>query len=185
MKKNKVLINFFKIAKSKDIKLSLEKLPFKSSDLEPIMSEETIKYHYGKLAAGYVIKYNDGIGDSDFNEAGAYLHNIFFPQLRSPKASNKPFGKSMDLIVSNFETFEKFKEKIKEEAMKIQGSGWIYLSKSGEIKIIKNHQIKRDILLLIDWWEHAWALDYQHDKEKYINNIWRIINWDLINNRII
>lgn len=185
MNRLKYLSEILKVAKSKDIKLSLEKLPFKITELDPVMSEETLRYHYGKLAAGYVSKYNGGIGDLDFNEAGAYLHNIFFPQLMPPKPSNKPFGKSKDLILKNFDSFDSFKEKIKEEAMKIQGSGWIYLSKNGEIKTIKNHQIKKDILLLIDWWEHAWALDYQHDKEKYINNIWRIINWNVINNRIV
>ena len=68
--------------------------------------------------------------------------------------------------------------------MKIQGSGWIYLSNYGQIKTIKNHQIKQDIVLLIDWWEHAWALDYQHDKKKYLENQWKIINWEVINQRI-
>jgi Fe-Mn family superoxide dismutase len=68
--------------------------------------------------------------------------------------------------------------------MTIQGSGWIYMSRSGEIKIIKNHQIKKDIALLIDWWEHAWALDYQSDKKSYLENIWRIINWDIVNTRL-
>ena len=68
--------------------------------------------------------------------------------------------------------------------MSIQGSGWVYLSKSGKIKTIKNHEIKKDIVLLIDWWEHAWALDYQSDKKSYLNNIWSIINWDAINDKI-
>jgi Fe-Mn family superoxide dismutase len=185
MKRIQQISNILKFAKEKEKKISLEKLTFKNGDLEPIMSEATIKYHYGKLAAGYVSRYNDGLGDPDFNEAGAYLHNIFFPQLMPPKSGNKPFGKIKDLIDQNFESFESFKEEMKKEAMKIQGSGWIYLSKNGEIRTIKNHQIKKDILLLIDWWEHAWALDYQSDKEKYINNLWKIINWDLINNRIL
>ena len=68
--------------------------------------------------------------------------------------------------------------------MKIQGSGWIYLSKSGKIKTIVNHEIRKDIFLLVDWWEHAWALDYQSDKAKYLENIWKIINWDVINSRL-
>ena len=68
--------------------------------------------------------------------------------------------------------------------MTIQGSGWVYLSKSGDIKTIKNHEIKNDIVLLIDWWEHAWALDYQSDKKEYLKNIWSIINWDYVNDRI-
>ena len=69
-------------------------------------------------------------------------------------------------------------------AMKIQGSGWVYMSRTGDIKTITNHQVKRDIALLIDWWEHAWALDYQSDKAKYLNNIWRIINWEVVNQRL-
>ena len=58
------------------------------------------------------------------------------------------------------------------------------MARSGEIKTIKNHQIKMDIILLIDWWEHAWALDYQADKKKYLENQWKIINWDVINTRV-
>ncbi len=68
--------------------------------------------------------------------------------------------------------------------MAIQGSGWVYLSTKGEIKTIPNHQVRTDIALLIDWWEHAWSLDYQSDKERYLDNIWRIINWDVINERL-
>lgn len=185
MKRIDSISKILKIAKSENRKLFLEKLPFKKNELSPVMSEETIKYHYEKLASGYVSRYNDGIGDLDFNEAGAYLHNIFFQQLMPPKQSNQPNGKSKDLILEKFKSFDLFKDALKESAMKIQGSGWIYLSKSGEIKIIKNHQIKKDILLLIDWWEHAWSLDYQHDKEKYLNNFWKIINWNIINNKIV
>jgi superoxide dismutase len=60
----------------------------------------------------------------------------------------------------------------------------VYLSTAGEIKTIPNHQVRTDIALLIDWWEHAWALDYQSDKERYLDNIWKIINWDVINERL-
>jgi len=184
IRSNKIL-SILKEAKSKKNIISLEKLPFKTNELDPVMSEDTIKYHYGKLAAGYVSKYNENIGDSDFNESGAFLHNLFFPQLSAPKSGNKPFGRSKDFIENNFKSFDNFKEQFKSTAMKVQGSGWVYLAKNGEIKVIKNHQIKHDIILIIDWWEHAWALDYQHDKEKYLNNIWRIINWNTINNRIV
>lgn len=164
--------------------LTLNKLPYNRSGLAPVMSKATIDYHYGELAKGYVERYNKGEGDSAFNEAGAYLHNIFFPQLMSPKVGNKPTGASLALINRKYGSFDKFKEAIKKEAMKIQGSGWIYMSRSGEIKTIKNHQIKTDIALLIDWWEHAWAKDYGANKQKYLNNIWRIINWEKVNVRI-
>ncbi len=52
--------------------------------------------------------------------------------------------------------------------MKIQGSGWAYLAYDGKIKTIKNHEVRDDILLLVDWWEHAFILDYGSDKKKYL-----------------
>lgn len=164
--------------------LELEKLPYSRGQLAPVMSKETIDYHYGELAKGYVERYNKNEGDPVFNEAGAFLHNIFFPQLQPPKSSNNPRGASLALINRRYGDFAKFKEQMKEEAMKIQGSGWVYMSRNGDIKTIKNHQIKKDIALLIDWWEHAWAKDYAANKAKYFDNIWRCINWDKVNTRI-
>ena len=90
----------------------------------------------------------------------------------------------MELINRKFGDYVKFQKELEQEAMKIQGSGWIYLSRSGEIKTIKNHAIRKDIALLIDWWEHAWALDYQSDKAKYLKNIWRCVDWEVVNRRI-
>jgi len=169
--------------KSKD-ELKLNPLPYKKTELGPVMSKATIDYHYGKLAAGYVKRYNAGEGDSDFNEAGAYLHNLFFPQLMHPKSANKPMGSSEALINKKYGNFNDFKKEFAEVAMSIQGSGWVYMSRSGDIKTIKNHQVKNDIALLVDWWEHAWALDYQSDKTSYLTNMWKIINWEVVNSRL-
>jgi Fe-Mn family superoxide dismutase len=171
------------ITESKE-KLELTKLPYSRTALTPVMSKTTIDNHYGKLANGYVDRYNKGEGDSTFNAAGAYLHNLFFPQLRAPRSGNKPTGLVKNLIERKFKTFEKFKEEFAVKAMKLQGSHWIYLSKTGTIKTIVNHQKRTDIALLIDWWEHAWALDYGTDKKKYLDNIWRIIDWDVVNQRM-
>jgi Fe-Mn family superoxide dismutase len=112
------------------------------------------------------------------------LHNIFFGQLRGPKQNNRPTGPVLSLINRKYGDFAKFKEQMLKAAMSIQGSGWVYMSRTGEIKTIRNHQIKSDIILLIDWWEHAWTIDYGSDKKRYLNNIWRIINWDAVNSRL-
>ena len=164
--------------------LELVKLPYAKTALSPVMSQSTINNHYGKLAKGYVDRYNKGEGDKTFNAAGAYLHNLFFPQLRAPRSTNKPLGAIKTLIERKFKTFDNFKEEFAEKAMKLQGSHWIYLSKNGTIKTIPNHQKRTDIALLIDWWEHAWAIDYGADKAKYLKNIWKIINWDIVNQRL-
>ena len=161
-------------------------LQYKKRDLQPIMSAKTLDYHYEHLAKNYAINYNSGKGNPHFNKAGCFLHNIFFAQFN--KTSDKPSldtnNEIMRFINTHFGDFAKFKEKFKEEAMKIECSGCIYLSIDGKIKIIHNHQIHHDILLLVDWWEHAWALDYQSNKGAYIDNIWSIIDWNIINNNI-
>lgn len=165
-------------------KLELKKLPYSMTSLAPVMSKTTLENHYGKLARGYVDRYNKGEGDASFNEAGAYLHNIFFPQLRAPKNANSPSGASLALINRHFGNFNDFKKDFEEEAMTLQGSNWIYLSRDGKIKTIKNHAKRTDIAMLVDWWEHAWVNDYGSDKKRYLKNIWRIINWEYVNRRI-
>jgi len=164
--------------------LTQTRLPYAKDDLEPSMSEETINYHYGKLYKGYVTRFNDGEGNADFNEAGAFLHNIWFTQFKKPTGSNQPTGVIDEFIIKHFKTFDNFKDKFQKEAMSVQGSGWVYLARNGEIKTITNHQIKHDIVILVDWWEHAWALDYQADKKKYLENQWKIMDWVIINGRV-
>jgi len=171
-------------ATTREKKLETTPLPYGERDLEPVLSKDSINYHYEHLAKGYAKRYNSGEGNADFNRAGSFLHNKFFPQLRPPKGRNLPRGAVLILIEEKFKTFEDFKEQFKQAAMKIQGSGWVYLSTAGDIKTIPNHQVRTDICVLVDWWEHAWALDYQSDKEKYLDNIWRIIDWDVCNERL-
>ena len=165
-------------------KLEQEKLPYARDALSPVLSLANINYHYGKLYKGYVDRYNKGEGDADFNKAGAFLHKIFFSQLQPPKLGNKPHGTSAALIDRRWTTFDRFKEQFADEAMKIQGSGWVYMTRAGEIKTIHNHAIRKDIALIIDWWEHSWALDYTSNKQKYLENMWRCINWEYVNRRI-
>ena len=171
-------------ATTRPAKLETTPLPYGVRDLEPVMSRATIDYHYENLARGYAKRYNAGEGNADFNRAGSFLHNKFFPQLRAPKSGNRARGASLELIETHFKTWEDFQSQFTEEAMKIQGSGWVYLSTGGDIKTIANHAVRTDICMIIDWWEHAWALDYQADKAAYLRNMWRIINWDVCNERL-
>lgn len=164
-------------------KLELKSLPYSKSSLSPVLSSKNLENHHNKLARAYVERYNDGEGDPVFNEAGAFLHNLFFEQFQTPRPNNKPNGSVEALIDKKYGSFSAFKDQVTKIAMGIQGSGWVYLSKSGEIKTIKNHAKRNDIKLLIDWWEHAWYMDYGTDKRKYLDNIWRIINWTVINSR--
>lgn len=171
-------------ASTRPAKLETTPLPYGVRDLDPVMSAETLEYHYEHLAKNYAKRYNAGEGNANFNRAGSFLHNQFFPQLRAPKAANRPRGAALELIEEHYKTYEDFREAFKEAAMKIQGSGWIYLSTSGAIKTIPNHQVRTDIALLLDMWEHAYSLQYQWDKEAYIDSFWKIVNWNLVNDRL-
>jgi Fe-Mn family superoxide dismutase len=171
-------------ASTRPAKLETTPLPYSTKDLDPVMSAETLDYHYEHLAKGYARRYNSGEGNADFNRAGSFLHNRFFPQFRGPKAGNAPRGAALELIETHYKTFDDFKEAFKEAALKVQGSGWIYLSTSGEIKTIPNHAVRTDIALLLDMWEHAYSLQYKWDKEAYINGFWKIVDWNAVNERL-
>jgi superoxide dismutase len=181
-------LHFIKsLSESKDNReIHQNKLKFGRDEFAPVMSEATIKYHFDGLAAKYSERYNAGEGDPDFNFGGAMLHNIFFANLIPPQAANKPVGLSKSIIDDVYGDFNKFKAAVEKTAMGIQGSGWVYMDTEGKLHVIPNHEYKKSmkIALLIDWWEHAWALDYQQDKAKYLSNIWRIINWNVVDIRL-
>ena len=172
------------IIEGKKDKLIQLTLPYDRDELAPIKSKETIDYHYGTLYKAYVDRYNKGEGDDDFNEAGAFLHNIYFGQLQKPEGANRPYDAILQFIEKHYDTYDLFKDEFEKTAMGIQGSGWCYLSTGGEIKIIRNHAVRTDICVLVDVWEHAYALQYQWNRSKYLDDIWKIINWNVCNERI-
>jgi Fe-Mn family superoxide dismutase len=169
--------------KSRPDDIEIVNLSYGLGALSPVLSTTNLRYHYGKLAHAYAEKFNKREGDPNFNYSGAWLHNLLFTQYRAPRTNNKPNGPVGNLIKTKFKDWDNFKEKFAEAALKIQGSGWAYLARDGQIKTIPNHQIRTDILVLIDMWEHSYSTDYGADKKRYLENIWRIIDWNVINTR--
>lgn len=176
------LITLVESASSKD-DIEIVELSYSENQLAPVFSSGLMRLHYGKLAHSYAERFNKKQGDQQFNYAGAVLHNIFFTQFRVPRTKNEPNGPIGNLIKSKFKTWDAFKDSFAEEAMKVQGSGWAYLARDGTIKRIQNHQLRNDILILVDMWEHAFQMDYGSNKERYLDNIWKIVDWNIINSR--
>jgi Fe-Mn family superoxide dismutase len=168
--------------KSKPTDIEIIDINFQISELKPVFSQKALSLHLD-LAKGYAHRFNKKIGDNDFSYAGVFLHNLLFTQYREVRNNNKPNGPMFGFINKHFGSYEAMKEKFELEAMPLQGSNWIYLATDGKIKTIKNHEVRKDILLLVDWWEHAFLLDYGSDKKKYLNEQWKIINWNVINTR--
>ena len=171
----------------KEQSLVLEKLPYDMGDLSPVLSKDNVDYHYNVLSKGYVDRYNAGEGDPDFNYGGAKLHNLWWTQLKKPAGSNTPSGSILELIKDKYSDYKKFQEELVKTAMGIQGSGWVYLSKKGELKTTPNQSYKKDVLMPIDMWEHSFS-DYTTEgkecKKKYLTSVMKIINWEVINNRL-
>jgi Fe-Mn family superoxide dismutase len=163
--------------------LSLVKLPYALSGLSPVFSKTMMDLHYNKIYKGLVKHYDEDVGDKSFNESGAFLHDIWFRQFRNV-GSRRPTGVILSLIERNHKNYFDFKKAFREAAMEFHGSGWIYLSKSGQIKTIQKNQKRTDIALLLDLWEHAYQTDYANNKGKYVDAFWRVLDWDAINKRL-
>ena len=129
------------------------------------------------------------------NAGGFYNHSLFWKMLNPNKMnnSNLPTGEAKKLINRDFGNYDLFKKKIEEQAKKRFGSGWVWwiMMPNGVTKIIEtpyqdNPLMYFDCTILfgLDVWEHAYYLKYQADRLKYVSNIFKIINWDYVNDQI-
>jgi Fe-Mn family superoxide dismutase len=148
-----------------------------------VLSNKNLDYHYNILYKNYIEKAQEDESNT-FAVAGEELHRLFFEQLFPERMNNTPHGKSKDLINAAHNGFMHFKHSFITEAMDIKGSGWCYMDTAGKIKTIPNHQITENVALIVDMWEHSYYLDYGPDKETYLNEIWKIIDWNVVNSRL-
>jgi Fe-Mn family superoxide dismutase len=158
------------------------KLPVPMNQLTDVFSKEAMDLHYGTLYGNYVKKALAGEGE--FQVAGAKLHTLFFEQFQKAQSTNNPIGASKKLIDDKFGDYQSFKNEFTEIAKGIQGSGWTYMDTKGVIRTITNHRDVADVSILIDLWEHSYLVDFGADKDKYLRDIWKIINWTVVNDRL-
>ncbi len=190
-------------------KFELMALPYAPEALEPVISKQTLEFHYGKHLAGYVNNLNGLLEESPLaglpleeivckatggiqNNAGQILnHNLYFGQFGAPKADNRPVGKLAEAINRDFGTFEAFKDEFQKKGATLFGSGWVWLSadKDGKLIITQETNAANPIqkglkpLLTFDVWEHAYYLDYQNRRPDHLAALWQIIDWNVIENR--
>ena len=192
-------------------KFELMALPYAIEALEPIISKQTLEFHYGKHLAGYVNNLNGLLEDSPLadssledivckatggilNNAGQILnHNLYFGQFCAPKADNKPVGKLAEAIARDYGSFDAFKDEFQKKGATLFGSGWVWLSADKDGKLIITQEtnaanpIQKDLkpLLTFDVWEHAYYLDYQNRRPDHLAALWQIIDWEVIENRFV
>ena len=191
--------------------IQMPQLPYAPNALEPVISEQTINFHYGKHLQNYVNTLNNLIKATElegksveeivkvapegpvFNNAGQVLnHTLYFTQFKSPVSGNVPQGKIAESINASFGDFETFKKEFTQAAVSLFGSGWAWLSQdqSGKLVITKEpnggNPLRSGLnpLMGIDVWEHAYYLDYQNRRPDHIAAVWDIIDWEVVGKRM-
>ena len=189
----------------------MPKLPYATNALEPVISQQTIEFHYGKHLQNYVNTLNKLIEGTEyaskpleeivktapaggiFNNAGQLLnHTLYFLQFKSPVENNKPTGKIAEAINRDFGSFEAFQKAFGDAAATLFGSGWAFLSvdQNGKLVITQEPNGANPVvhgykpIFGLDVWEHAYYLDYQNRRADHIKAIWDIVDWDVVASRL-
>ncbi len=184
----------------------LEKLPYDMDALRPFISKETLLVHYGKHHRNNLDKLNELIKGTVFenllldqivltapsgaifnNAAQAWNHSFYWKCL-SPAGGGVPRGAIASAIQRDFGSFGAFKIEYARKALSTFGSGWIWLTldDSGNLGISSTQNADSPLargvtpLLVLDIWEHAYYLDHQNNRAKYLESFWHIVNWDFV-----
>ena len=185
----------------------LPALPFADNALDPVISANTLSFHYGKHHKTYVDNLNKLVtgteladlsleqviaassGRADkvgiFNNAAQIWNHTFYWNSLTPKGGGEPPAALKQKIEADFGTVEGCKQELVAAATTQFGSGWAWLVQDGgKLKVVKTANANvpstegMKPLLVIDVWEHAYYLDYQNRRVDYVNaTIDRLINW--------
>ena len=190
-------------------KFQVVELPYEQGALAPVISAETIGFHYGKHLQTYVDNLNKVLPGSEyegmaledivcnsqggvFNNAGQILnHTLYFTQFAAPKDGNAPVGRLAEAIDKQFGSFDAFREQFEQQGTTLFGSGWVWLSVDAEgvLHITQEANASNPIskgwtpLLTFDVWEHAYYLDYQNRRAAHLAALWQIVDWNVIESR--
>jgi len=188
--------------------LSLPPLPYEQSALQPVISANTLSFHYGKHHKTYVDTLNKLIAGTEFsdmplekiirvtasqaehaaifnNAAQTWNHTFYWHSLK-PKGGGEPPATLKRLMESSFGSADACRKELASAAVGQFGSGWAWLVLDGEkLKVVKTGNANTPLtqaakpLLTIDVWEHAYYLDYQNRRVDYVNAVLdSLVNWE-------
>ena len=190
------------------MKFSLPELPYAHNALEPVISEKTISFHYGKHHLTYVNNLNGLVEGTEFadadldtivkkssgpvfnNAAQIWNHNFYFLSL-TPRKGTVPSEALAKAIEAAFGSVDDFKAEFNKAAVSVFGSGWAWLVKDaeGKLSITKESNAGNPLtsgltpLLTFDVWEHAYYIDYQNRRADYVAELWDLVDWNVVSAR--
>jgi Fe-Mn family superoxide dismutase len=194
--------------------LVLPPLPYAENALEPVITAQTLSFHYGKHHKGYMDNLNKLITGTDyselsldeiikgtagrperaaiFNNAAQTWNHTFYWNSMKPNGGGEPPAALLQKIVASFGSLDACKKEFASAALAQFGSGWAWLVLDGDkIKVVKTANAENPLttgmkpLLTLDVWEHAYYLDYQNRRMDYANAVLdKLINWEFAQQNI-
>jgi Fe-Mn family superoxide dismutase len=185
------------------MQFELKPLDYDYDALEPHIGARTVEIHYSKHHQGYLDKLEQAIGDkplakesledivrktdgSVFNSAAQVWNHDFYWKCMKPGGGGKPADDLEKLLSRDFGSLDRFRQDFAEAASNEFGSGWTWLvMDNGKLRVISTTDADTPLtknltaLLTLDVWEHAYYLDYQNERDAYIEAFLdHLINWD-------
>lgn len=187
---------------------TLPPLPYAENALMPVISTNTMSFHYGKHHQAYVDNLNnlakgtdyenasletiinETAGKSDkvglFDNAAQIWNHSFYWSSMKPAGGGKPTGRLAQMIEASFGSFDNFRKELATATVSQFGSGWGWLVQDGGVlKVVKTPNAEvpftkgQKPLLTIDVWEHAYYLDHQNKRAEYVDAVIdKLLNWD-------
>ncbi|PCH69941.1 MAG: superoxide dismutase [Bacteroidales bacterium] len=193
----------------------LPELPYAYDALEPHIDAETMEIHHSKHHAGYTNNLNVATAGTDIegqsienilaniskqsvavrNNGGGFFNHDLFWQVMSPNGGGNPSGALLAAIEKDFGSVDSFKEEFSKAAATRFGSGWAWLVKQSNGKLVVSStpnqdnplmdvaEVKGTPILGLDVWEHAYYLKYQNKRPDYISEFWNVVNWEEVAKR--
>lgn len=188
----------------------LPELPFAKNALEPIMSAETLDFHYGRHHKAYVDKLNQLLPGSGFenasledivlratgplfnNAAQAWNHTFFWNSLSPQRQSLQ--GELKSAIEKQFGSVDTLKAQFTQAANGQFGSGWAWLVRkagSETLAVVATSNAENPLksgdipLLTCDVWEHAYYIDYRNERPRFTESLWQLMNWEFANRNFL
>lgn len=187
---------------------TLPELPYALNALAPVISEETLNFHYGKHHQTYVTNLNNLIKGTEFenadldsivkkadgpifnNAAQTWNHTFYFLSL-TPNSGSAPSAALLKAINVGWGSLDTFKDEFNKAAVSLFGSGWAWLVKDadGKLSIVKESNAGNPLthgltpILTFDVWEHAYYVDYRNRRADHVAALWNIIDWNVISAR--
>ena len=190
-------------------KIELPQLPYAMDALQPFISKQTIEFHYGKHHQTYVDNLNKLVEGTEFenssleemikrsnggifNNAAQVWNHTFYWESLTPASTGVPQGVLAAEIGRQFGSFEDFRQKFTQAALTLFGSGWVWLAKDdkGTLEILQTSNADNPLrtgripLLTCDVWEHAYYLDKQNRRAAYVEDFWKIVDWNRVSLRM-